>query len=223
MNRADYKGFRYKPIKAGTSDDEFSVRMKQEFENIAAGQDGLIDHVNDVISPIISGAGGGGGGRSVDSDRLVGVTPKDTVPGTLVPKLSPGAGIRFNVNWASDAVGEQLTISVDETRGSLMVVCIHDFNTRVDKNGNPRTGDNLLEEVFPHPIMNEHYLFDVYRPTEDYDTAPVDTWPDGTIRGRHQIRWKSVLHKKSGLFGLRFHQPEFGTIVLYGASAVFRV
>jgi hypothetical protein len=131
-----------------------------------------------------------------------------------------GEGIDFNI-YDGGANGLVLEISVkDETAG--VIVGVHDFNTRIHSDGTPRTGDELLEESFVHSIPNEHYVFDVYRPYEDSNTAPTDKWTDGTVRGRYQIRWKSVLHKGPYYFGLRFHQPEFGTIVLFGASTILR-
>ncbi len=221
MQRSDFEGFRYKPretmwIRGNEGDDNFA--LKREFENIGV----LVEKIGGAIQTLagdVYGPNGIGGGSDTDQDESVRLSLSDPFAGHLLEKLVAGPGIAFNVIQGSKG----LALEISAAHGADMIVCVHDFNTYINKDGSPRTGDQRLEETFTHPIMNEHYLFEVYRPFEDRTTTPVDKWPDGTIRGRYHIRWKNVIHKEAGRFGLRFHQPEYGTIVLYGSSAVLRV
>lgn len=225
MNRADYKGMRYKPIKENWAQDgnvaETNNRLKQEFENIAAGQQGVITHINQVISPMLEAVSASSPQQA--EDILVKLNGQDGKAGRLLEKLLPGAGVTFTVQDMGDN-NLAVVVSIDYKLGGPMIICAHNFNTLVHADGTPKTGeDEKLIEVFAHPIPNEHYMFEVYRPLETYDNNTTDTWPDGTIRGRYQIRWKNVEQKKAHTFSLRFHRPEWGTIVLYGSSAVLYV
>lgn len=221
MQRSDFEGFRYKPretqwIRGNGDDDNFA--LKREFENIGM----LAERMGRAIQTLagdLYGPTGAEGSSGADKDENVRLSLSDPFAGHLLEKLVAGPGIAFNIIQGSKG----LALEISTTHGTEMIVCVHDFNTYINADGSPRTGTQQLEETFTHPIMNEHYLFEVYRPFEDRTTTPVDTWPDGTIRGRYQIRWKNVIHKEAGRFGLRFHQPEYGTIVLYGSSAVLRV
>jgi len=220
MQRSDFEGHRYKPresqwLRGNPDEDNFT--FKREFENIGVAHNGLVGAVLDLAAAA-GVIGGAGGSPSLDSDENVRINPNDHVPGHLQNKLLAGPGITITVAKHANG-GLAMTVS---TVNDIIVV-VHDFNTHINKDGSPRTGTQRLEETFDHPIPHEHYTFEVYRPTEDMNTMPVDTWPDGTVRGRYQIRWKNVIEKKSGRFGLRFHQPEFGTIVLYGSRTILRV
>lgn len=223
MPRADARGFRYKPREIWDEDE----KLKRELENIGTvtgditeKMAGAINDLGDYVSESIEALS--------FPDEKAKVFEGDPVPAFLNTKILAGNGITIDIG-ATPGYGHHLTIGLSQdVLDRMMIVCVHDFNTNIktDTDGItkiPRVGDERLIETFDHPIDNEHYLFEIYRPTEDRDSNPTDRWSDGTIRGRYQIRWQNVEQKKANRFSIRFHQPEYGTIVLYGCRSVFRV
>jgi hypothetical protein len=204
--RSDYKGFRYRPRQTKW---DSNLELKQEFENIgnefgrAIKQlDGDIGSITDTVSALSS--------KLTDTDVLVKINDNDPIAAKLALKLIAGTNILFNI--VSTING--LAIVVEAKSPSMVIV--KDFNTFKHVG----EAERLVFE-FDHPIPNEYYLFDIYRPLEKYDSGSTATYSGGEERGRFQVRWKSVSTKPNH-FKVNFHQPEFGTIVLIGASTVQR-
>lgn len=222
MPRSNFAGFRYKPIKLRWVDpdpEKQNLLLKQEFENIAAGINDLAARAASAESGLY-GAMGGGEKKGEDTDRLVALVDADDAPDVLLEKMRAGAGITFTTVAPGRKGGPFVVLS---TSGEVMECWVVDFNSYLDADGNVITDTKnplRTQMTFLHGIQHEHYLFDIYRPiesTQQPDT--VDLHGDGTDRGRFQIRWKNI-ERKPGRLTVWFHQPEFGTIVIYGSRTV---
>jgi hypothetical protein len=226
MPRADAVGFRYKPRETSWAKEnsaETNNALRREFENIATITQEAVIGTNKAISALTGAIEDNAEAIEEVNDRvgLVQIDPNDKKPEYLVDKIKIGPGLVQT--FGNDENGSFMFLDLRYPQSDLIVV-VKDFNTLLNPDGSEKLGeDEKLICSFAHPIPNEHYIFEVYRPLEIYDNNTVDTWPDGTTRGRYQIRWHNVEQKKANYFSIRFHQPEWGTVVLYGSRSVFRL
>lgn len=222
MPRSNFEGFRYKRIQdrylTGVPEEDNRL-LVEEFENIAAGFSSLARAGAGDAEAIREAVSGGASGGADDTDRYVALSDDDAFPDCLLMKMTPGSGITFTVAGPGRRGGPFVIIS---TTGEEMITNVVDFNTYLDADGNVLPPDDplRLQITFLHDIPHEHFLFDMYRPTEDKQQPDtVDTHSDGTERGRFQIRWKNI-ERKANRLTVWLHQPEFGTVVIYGSRTV---
>lgn len=238
MPRADAEGFRYKRLRDNfTGDENADLLIREEFENIATRVGEFVgSRLSEVASSAQGAAGTGISGKAnPDTDKLVGVDEGDPEADFLKYKIIAGPGITIGVQ-PGRRNGLALVVSVDPR--NMTVWHLFDFNTWVDNNGavlpqflpddgsgtrkkNPKSHILIINHTIPHP----HTHVSIYRPEEvrtqptTTDYHPPDGLFDGDDRGRYEIRWE-VLERRPFRTVVRFHQPEYGTILISGPGAV---
>lgn len=241
MARSEHVGFRYKPRQLSwkeESDEATNRQLKMEFENIAASMSGVYDALEGAGLINTPGGKSAGSGPSEDMDYRFKITQdSDPYAGTWFEKIIAGPGIKFSIT-DSGAKGLQVMISADIPPNNWKpIIVVHNFNTWLDADGNvlPRYRTNAAGErednphshtlIVPHSIPNTHYFFQIYRPYETEtqptttDVHPADGLFSGKDRGRYEVRWRNV-ECDPYQFAVRFHQPEYGTLVLLGFSSI---